>query len=497
MSLAALTFACGGSSSSAASTSTGEPGEGHSAAPDLSPAEPQWRLPAGGAAVEVVPEGSWLRAVDAFGNLWLEGCSGLFVVHEGGIQRYRYLDTTWVRGAVSVAADAHGRIWLDSTGLSLIEAGRVQELRVPDSEPLLELAFGGDGVAWALTFDQTRSTQSGWYRFQAFHPEIAPGVLAPRWARYPVAGRDGALWVGADEEIYRFAEGRFWGPFAFPSSVANHFYDPHDDTLGVVHDGELTRLAFDASGGSLVEVKRQPVFWNSAIGRLSDGRLAVDDYQDAADGSLEHRVLVLDADDSAGITVATGDDRPLLSASRELYLQTPRGVARYRDGQVEQLLTFARQPLRPSYIWQEQGYGGVLRAPAQEATGGDLEPLVPAVLHQKLHLKGRMYVAGFEAPTTLELVDGGHVQVSIAPELRVFAEAQGIQLLPPFDEGRLAAGASPEKGEPWDLYGYLQPASCDSQPSEKWFYLVEAYPVSMTSAQRAALADSLRTAHPD
>lgn len=307
-----------------------------------------------------------------------------------------------------------------------------------------------------------------------------------------MAGREGALWVSADEEIYRVADGRFWGPYTFAESAAPTLYEPLDDTLVVSGGGTFTKLAFD--GESIVLVERRSVPWTFASGRLKDGRLLVNEYSTAADGTLERRLLVLEDDRGSGTPIPAEDARPVLSAARELYLQTRRGISRYRAGQLEEVLRFARQA-RELPAWEERGYGSALREPAQEASPAELAPLVPEVLHQKLHLAGRMYSPGFESPLVIELSDDAYVAVAIAPELRAFAEALGLQLIPGSGEER-PLGAPQEKGEPWELYGYLEPSGCDQQPRQKVFHLLEAYPVSMPGEERAVLAAALRAAHP-
>jgi hypothetical protein len=471
-----VAWACGGSADSRGQrTSVGERDDVEP------PPASQWQLPEGGVAVDVVPE-SDLSAVDAFGNLWLQGCGGLFVVHPEGIQRYRYLDTPWSGGQAQVTADARGRVWVQSDVLRQVYTGKVQQVAVPPPAPVAELVFASDGVAWALKYDESRM-ESGWFSLQSFYPGLGPDLPAPRWASNALPGRAGALWLRADEEVYRFGDGRFWGPYVLPSSAPPYYYDPQDDTLGLTGNGVLTKLAFD---GQAIAVREQRnIAWLDAIGRLSDGRLAV--------RSRELEVLVLDSDESAGEVIAASGTRGVLSPFRELYLQSPSGISRYREGRVERLLSFGEPPPELP-AWQEQGYARALRASSEDAVADDFEPPIPALLHHKLHIVGRGYVPGFESPAVIDVDGRVSVPVRLAPELRVFAESQGLEIIQP-ERALLGPPAAPT-GELWDLYGYLESDECYSQPG-KVFHLIEAYPVGMAAAQREALATGLRRANPE
>lgn len=448
------------------------------------PLEPSsWIFPEGGVTVAALSDtGNQLQAIDAFGNLWIRSCEGLFVANEREIRRYRYLDTPWEQGGGVAFADGQGRVWYSTTGrLSMLEQGQWRE-----APALGRVVVGSDGVAWAITGGE----RSGDSSMLAIWPEISPPISAPRWYSETFVGRNGELWyrtsVGRGGELWHFDGQRFVGPFP---EVGFYFYDSLDDTLGIVQPdrGELIKVRYD--GEAIVEVARSAVSWYRALGRQSEGYLIVQDHD------LE--LLVLDGEQALPLPplsrrLARGRLVGMLSPTGELYLRNDAGVFHYRDGELRSVIEYAPYAV-PVHAWRSAGYGRALRAESVAATRADFEPEIPAIFGAKVQITGSAYYVGFEAPHALA-VDGEPTDVAVAvePELYALLGERGLDV---------QQGQTNEEGlfDPdaalWEMFGYLEPGPC-YQPGEKTFHVVEAYPLAMPAAERAALGAELRERHP-
>ena len=483
--LAALT-ACGspGGPASSGAAPGGEASSGAAPSSGETPVEQaDWAFPEGGAVVDgLANTDNQLQAIDAFGNLWIRSCEGLFVANEREVRRYRYLDTPWERGGGISFADGQGRIWYSSVEqLSVLERGQWRE-----APALGSIVVGSDGVAWALA----RGPRPGDVSIAAVWPEVSPPIPAPRWLFETFVGQNGGIWyrtsLTAASELWHFDGQRFAGPFTVDHGF--FFYDSLDDTMGIVRpeQGELIKVRYD--GAAIVEVSRSPVSWRDALGRQSDGYLIA--------RSHEGELLVVDGERTLPLPALSrrqvrGQLEGKLSPTGELYLENDFGVFHFRDGELHTVIEYVPH-VAPVHAWASTGYGSTLRAESAAATRAEFEPEVPAIFGEKVHVTGHVYFVGFEAPGALA-VDGAPVNVAVAtrPELYEFLTEHGLDLV---SAAREYGGFDPSAA-PWDLFGYLEPGPC-YWPGEKTFHVVEAYPRGMPAQERAALEAELRARHP-
>jgi len=482
-------LACGSSEAPAVPPS----GEGDPAGdepPAVVPVEERaaWAFPEGGVVVDAIPSSdNDVRRIDAFGNLWIRSCEGLFVANESEIRRYRYVDAPWERGGEPLFADRQGRVWYSSDrSLSVLEGGQWSEAPAREGAGFV---VGSDGVAWAIK----RGERSGDFTIGSIWPEASAPIAAPRWHFETFAGRNGGIWyrtsLTAASELWHFDGQRFSGPFTVDNGT--FFYDSLDDTMGIVRweQGELIKVTYD--GADIVEVSRSAVDWRSALGRQSDGYLIA--------RSFENELLVLDGEQTVPLPTlrrnqARGPLQGMLSAAGELYLMNDFGVFLYREGEARPMIEYARYA-PPTHPWDGAGYGGALRAESDAATRADFEPEIPAIFGEKVRVTGFPYHVGFESPRAL-VVDGeaANVSVQIAPELYAFAAEHGLDV-DGAENGDIDPNTADPNAPPWDLFGYLEPGPC-YRPGEKTFHVIEAYPRAMPAAERAALEAELRERYP-
>jgi hypothetical protein len=444
---------------------------------------PEWAFPEGGVAVDSVPIGeNYLHTIDAFGNLWIGGCEGLYVANAGEIRRYRYLDTPWERGGTPQVADRQGRVWYTSDrGLSVLEAGQWRDVPAGDHASVV---VGSDGIAWTIR----RGERSGDITIASIWPEASAPIVAPRGYFETFVGQNGGIWyrtsLTSASELWHFDGQRFSGPFTVDSGA--FFYDALDDTMGIIRreQDELIKVRHDGTG--IVEVSRSAVDWLDALGRQSDGYLVA--------RSEQLDLLVLDGERALPLPELSrrilGPSRRIvgrLSVTGELYLLAEGGVFHYRDGEARPVVEYAPYVpvVRP---WDGAGYGSALRAESTTATRADLEPEIPSIFGKKVRVTGVAYYVHFESPHGLA-IDGEPVNVSVqgTPELYAFATERGLDIWGP----ESADGLSDPNAEAWDLIGYLEPGPCYS-PGQKTFHVIEAYPQSMPPAERAELEADLR-----
>jgi len=476
---------CGSVSSQPSTTGPVPPGGAPTADPPVTAQErPVWVEPDGGVAVDSIPQGTSLRQVDAFGNLWFKGCEGLYVASEGGIRRYRYTDTPWERGGDPLFADQQGRVWYSSDqSLSVFEAGEWRYV-APGGNVFRrskDFVVGSDGVAWTVNF----GTRSGDFTLGSIWPEVSLRSEAPRWEFQMFPGRDGELWyrtaLTAADELWHFDGQHFAGPFTVDHGA--FFYDQLDDTVGITRsqDGELIKVRFD--GTAIVEASRSPIDWLDPSGRQRDGLLIARNKQ----GGL----IVLDGDEVVPLPFDERDNvSSKLSPTGELYLLTTQGVYLYQDGQTRRVLEFGNYTYEPP-SWQAAGYPSALRAASTPASKADFAPELPAIFGQKVSITGFAYYTGFETPSAL-VVDGEtvNVTISVAQEFYAFAEAHDLKVYGADTDD----GVPPADAEPWNLIGYLEPGPC-YEPGQKTFHVVEAYPLSLAPTERATLEAELRQQH--
>lgn len=448
---------------------------GGAAAPHEQSPLPAWVLPQGGAAVAEVPMGgAELRSVDAYGNLWLQGCEGLYVVSDDGIQRYRYQDTPSQHGSASLHPDALGRMWLAAPGhVSMVEAGQWRDVWEGD---VYGIVVGADGTAWLRqSLDSEFHAVQDRETIRQLWPESGDFILTPGWGNAVFAGRGDSLWYATlGDELYHVDEGRFGTPYAMSPTNIRYYYDALDDTFGLSGAGRLTRVGAEA--GAIREVGQWDISWSSALGRLRDGDLAVRDREgrilvmDGAASDAERVVALIDEEVAQGI--------PVSSPVGDLYFGTPSAVYRYREGSVEPVLQLAATP-GVSPPEQLPFALALLEEPAAPDRAA-FEPLVPFDAGAKVRITAGVWGSLLTA-SSFEL-DGEQINaaISVAPEFVDFAAEQGIALTRDLGVVQL-----------WELSGYVRPGACHDS-GDKAFHVVEAYPLSTPPEERAQLGQELR-----
>lgn len=463
---------CGGAAKSERAAAATAGGEGE--------ALPAWVPPEGGVAVDNVPfGGAELKSVDAFGNLWLQGCEGLYVVSDDGIQRYRYQDTPSQHGSATLHPDGQGRMWLAASGyVSMVEAGQWRDVWEGD---VYGIVVGADGTAWLRqVLTAGHGPARGQQTIQRLWPEMSKVILAPGWGNAIFPGRDGTLWYATlDDELHRFAEGQFWGPYAMSPTNIHYHYDALDDTFGLSGSSLLTKVGFE--GEVLSEVGQWNISWSSALGRLKDGDLAVRGREDRVyvmqgAGSDTERVV-------ASIDAAITQRTHVISPVGELYFGSESAVYHYREGRVERVFELGPASVREAGL--RLSYGRALREDAAAVNAAALEPFVPFEAGAKVRITATVrgsLPSAYGVEIDGEVVNAG---IAVSPEFAAFSVEQGIGLTTDVDAL-----------QQWELIGYLEPGPCYDS-GEKVLQVVEAYPIATPREQRARLERELRRRYPE
>jgi ligand-binding sensor domain-containing protein len=184
----------------------------------------------------------WTLAEGTDGSLWAG-------THGGGLSRYkdgRFTLYSTNDGLVSnfvtsLARERGGALWIGTEeGLSRFENGGFRNYTKKDGlvADIRVLALGGDGTLWI----GTRSGALQSFRHAAF--ETPAGVSGPftGGVRTLHEDREGALWIGAFDGLYRLKDGairKFTAADGFP---ADRVWTVHEDAQGDMWIGTVAGL---------------------------------------------------------------------------------------------------------------------------------------------------------------------------------------------------------------------------------------------------------------
>jgi hypothetical protein len=446
-------------------------------------ASSQTPLPSEG---RVLPELSLSSAnqmlVDETGVVWLSACEGLFAVKGSEIHRYTWIDSPLPQGPLQLSVDGSNRVWAFSPHepLVVIEDGAFRTVYDLGS-PLFSVSR--DGTAWVTGSEPFEEFSRVWTR--QVYPTLGPRIDVPDPGVNAIAaGGGGSLWVATGTGLYRWSGSAWAGPLA-PDVNLIH-YDARQDVL--YSDSERLRW----NGTSL---EREPLLLDASpasseqIGFDARGRLIT--VSDSA-------VRWIEAGQVAESQPLSLTQAPIgaIGPDGSLYLASSDSVSRLVGAAMRQLARIRPFDPEVEFPWRAQPFGLTLADPSREATRQDLANPTPQIIGVKVHVQGAIY-ADYESTG---VVVGGQVLPSTsakaADEVSTFLEERGE---PPFfkwPESREAV-ADPANATIWDLYGYLEAGSCFDWAATRQFWVVEGYPMDMSTNERTSLAADLRARYPE
>lgn len=420
--------------------------------------------------------------VDDTGVIWLTGCEGLFAVQGLAIRRYTWLDSPLPEGALQLSLDGSNRIWVFSPGepLAVIEAG---EFRTVYDGGSRQFSVSRDGTAWVTGSDPFEEFSRTWIR--QVYPALGPKLdtLDPD-VNAIAAGDGGSLWVATNSGIYRWSGSAWAGPFAPDLHEIN--YDARQDIL--YSDNE--RLLWNGT-----TLEREPLMadpspgYGQQVGFDARGRLVT--VSNSAVRWFEGGQVTESQPLSFPQTPVSA-----LGPDGSLFLASSTSISKLDAAAITPLVNI--RPFNPDveFPWRAQAFGLALATPTFDVSRGELANPSPELIGQKVHVQGAVY-ADYES--TGVVVDGRVLPSTVAEpaeEVSTFLEERGEAPFFKWPESREAV-ADPANATLWDLYGYLEAGSCFGWAATRQFWIVEGYPIDMSSNERTSLASDLRARYPE
>jgi hypothetical protein len=476
-----LSLGCGTVESSPAEASKDTPPAGTFGSNERpSDPEPEPRpAPAGGTLVQEI-WGASLAAPASEGVVWMAGCAGLSRVDADGVRLYSWLNSPLPENIIQVFVDARRRPWVIAQGperQSLFTEDNGEWQRVLEAVSVDSISAGVDGTAWVS------ATSNDGYTLQQVLPQVGEPVPAPdSGVSGLVAAEDGALWARAYGSVQYWQGGSWSTPF---QTLYSSDLKPAQGGVWFAEEGIVHVLQWTGSAIEQVKAIEFPRL-SQPQGFDASGRLVLrgdQQIQWIKDGELENFVF----------TEPLLDGRLQLASDGELYVQTRKALYVYRGDGPRLVVALSEKPGPDWFPWEAR-FGQSLREAGIDATRADLVSLNPEVMGKKLRVVGRLY-GGFETSgIRFGDVYEGAVWPEVAPELERFMRDHGLD---PYGEAQADDVSYPN--EDWELYGYLETPGCFGHlgGSERRFWIVEAYPVSMDEAARDALKAELRSRNPE
>jgi len=278
---------------------------------------------------------------DREGNLWIGSRAGLSRWKSTPVSPFGIAEGLGGQFISTISGDRDGNLWIGSwrSGLHRFREGRMRHetLPSPDLDVLVRAtASSPSGTLWLSTWQELlERTEAGWRRY-------------PQQAYSLAFDRNGAMWLGAGNGLYRFASGR------------------PDDSPPIVRASNVSALLIDAKG----------TVWAGSL----DGLCRVEREPTRLDG-LPHRSITSLSEDSAGRVWATTRANGITLVNRgqpstidqrhglpalpvyavlddgrgALWLSSPAGIYSLSTTQVDELLNGKRTRLEPELYGQDDG----------------------------------------------------------------------------------------------------------------------------------------------
>lgn len=279
---------------------------------------------------------------DREGNLWIGSRAGLSRWKSTPISPFGIAEGLGGQFISTISGDGDGNLWIGSwrSGLHRYRDGRMQreKLPSPDLDVLVRAsASSPSGTLWVSTWQELlERTGGGWRKY-------------PRQAYSMAFERSGAMWLGAIDGLYRFANGR------------------PDDSPPMVKASNVSALLIDAQG----------IVWAGAL----DGLRRIEGSIILQVDGLPHRSITSLSEDTAGRVWATtrangvtlvNDAQPRTFDQRHglpplpvysvlddgrgtLWLSTPAGIYSLATAHLAELLSGKRTRLEPEHYGQDDG----------------------------------------------------------------------------------------------------------------------------------------------
>ncbi len=263
----------------------------------------------------------WCLYQDRGGAIWIGTESGLNRFQDGKIEIYTRQNGLSRDKIRAIREDRSGALWVATNGAGLVTVrnGKVEPL--PGAEDLVDpigrsLIQGKDGSMWVGTSD-------GLFRYQEGNRSVftTEDGLSSNMVRSVYEGTDGALWVGTADGLSQIRDGRFARVAAqqgLSSDVSFSVYEDADEALWVgtlnglnrIKDGRIVRYGQRAGvpAGPIPAIlqDRQGVLWFGSHGgglfSFTDG---VFKTYTTRDGLSHNQVLSLQEDTDGTLWIGT------------------------------------------------------------------------------------------------------------------------------------------------------------------------------------------------